>query len=189
MVGGHHRGGVIGSPVGVGHLEGPTTEIGHRLPYERITGHREPPAPQQAPGADGRVGQGHQRMQGGRPGVHGDRIEAERPGQMGHHRGRGGLDGRGHVGHRGVGRGDQHQISIGGGAGHLRARRRPAQHAAHLPAHLGQGGGHGAAGPPVTDDANRRHRWASRVQGPEAHHALGGPGLVAVGQQVGAHVG
>ena len=32
MVGGNHCGGVIGGPVGVGHLQGPPAEVGDHLP-------------------------------------------------------------------------------------------------------------------------------------------------------------
>ena len=64
MVGCDHSRGVIGGPVDVGHLEGPTAEISHHLAGQRVARDCEPASRAQPSGAGGRVGHGDERVHG-----------------------------------------------------------------------------------------------------------------------------
>ena len=155
VVGGDDGGGVVHGAVGVGHLEPSTAQGTHDIVGQPVAGDGEP-GTGQAPGAECRGGQRHQRVNGRPPPVGGQHAEAEGPRQVRHDGARHRLDGQGHLADAGVGGRDHQQVDAPGRRGQIIASTKQGR---DVPAGGGEGLGQRRAGSAGTDDPQPHHDY------------------------------
>jgi hypothetical protein len=117
VVGGHHRGGVVGGPVAISHRKRTSTQVVHQPLHEahggRLGGHREPGA-HQALRPDLGVRQRHQRVQRRTQDVGVQDPEAGGPGEVRHHGGGDRTHPGRHLAYGRIGGGQHEQVDATG---------------------------------------------------------------------------